>query len=66
MDKAITKLISFSDAGSDFLFRSFVPDVGFYRVGSINSFMFRALPTIIFFLKFDVCFISFWNNSIYC
>jgi len=47
MDKAITKLISFSDAGSDFLFRSFVPDVGFH-VGLIN-FAFRALPTIIFF-----------------
>ena len=28
LDKAIRKLISFSDAGSDFLFKSFVPDVG--------------------------------------
>ena len=47
IDKIITKLISFSDAGSDFLFKSFVPDVGFH-VGLIN-FAFRALPTIIFF-----------------
>ena len=46
-DKAINKLISFSDAGGDFLFKSFVPDVGFH-VGLIN-FAFRALPTIIFF-----------------
>ena len=47
LDKIITKLISFSDAGGDFLFKSFVPDVGFH-VGLIN-FAFRALPTIIFF-----------------
>ena len=47
IDKAITKLIGFSDAGSDFLFKSFIPDVGFH-VGLIN-FAFRALPTIIFF-----------------
>jgi len=47
MDKAITKLISFSDAGSDFLFKSFIPEVGFH-VGLIN-FAFKALPTIIFF-----------------
>ena len=47
LDKIITKLISFSDAGSDFLFKSFVPDVGFH-VGLIN-FAFRALPTIVFF-----------------
>jgi CNT family concentrative nucleoside transporter len=47
LDKAITKLISFSDAGSDFLFTSFVPGVGF-DVALIN-FAFRALPTIIFF-----------------
>ena len=47
IDKAITKLISFSDAGSDFLFKSFIPDVGFH-VGLIN-FAFKALPTIIFF-----------------
>ena len=47
IDKIITKIISFSNAGSDFLFKSFVPDVGFH-VGLIN-FAFRALPTIIFF-----------------
>ncbi len=47
LDKAIRKLISFSDAGSDFLFTSFVPDIGFH-VALIN-FAFRALPTIIFF-----------------
>ena len=46
-DKIINKLISFSDAGGDFLFKSFIPDVGFH-VGLIN-FAFRALPTIIFF-----------------
>jgi CNT family concentrative nucleoside transporter len=47
LDKTIRKMISFSDAGSDFLFKSFVPDVG-YHVSMIN-FAFRALPTIIFF-----------------
>jgi len=47
LDKAVRKLISFSDAGSDFLFKSFVPDVG-YHVAMIN-FAFRALPVIIFF-----------------
>jgi len=47
LDKIIRKLISFSDAGSDFLFKSFIPDVGFH-VGLIN-FAFKALPTIIFF-----------------
>ena len=46
-DKGIKKIISFSDAGGDFLFTSFVPGVGF-DVGLIN-FAFRALPTIIFF-----------------
>ena len=46
-DKIINKLISFSDAGGDFLFKSFVPDVGFHVV--IINFAFRALPTIIFF-----------------
>lgn len=46
-DKAISKLISFSDAGGDFLFSSFISEVGFH-VALIN-FAFRALPTIIFF-----------------
>ena len=47
LDKAISKLISFSDAGGDFLFTSFVPDIGFHP--SLINFAFRALPTIIFF-----------------
>ncbi len=46
IDKAITKLISFSNAGGDFLFKSFVD--GQFHIGLIN-FAFRALPTIIFF-----------------
>ena len=47
LDKAISKLISFSDAGGDFLFTSFVPDIGFDA--ALINFAFRALPTIIFF-----------------
>ncbi len=47
LDKVISKLISFSDAGSDFLFTSFVPEIGFHP--SLINFAFRALPTIIFF-----------------
>lgn len=47
IDKLFKKLISFSDAGSNFLFESFVPGVG-YHVSMIN-FAFRALPVIIFF-----------------
>ena len=43
----IVKLISFADSGSDFLFTSFIPDVG-YHVALVN-FAFRALPVIIFF-----------------
>ena len=46
-DKVINKLISFSDAGGDFLFKSFIPEIGVHA-GLIN-FAFRALPTIIFF-----------------
>jgi CNT family concentrative nucleoside transporter len=46
-DKAVKKLISFSDAGSDFLFKSFISDVGFHA--ALVNFAFRALPTIIFF-----------------
>ena len=57
MDKIIRKLISFSDAGSDFLFKSFIPDVGFH-VGLIN-FAFRALPTIIFFSGLMAVFYHF-------
>jgi len=47
LDEAIKKIVGFSDAGSNFLFKSFIPDVGFH-VGLIN-FAFKALPTIIFF-----------------
>ena len=47
LDKIITKLISFSDAGSDFLFTSYVSDVGLHP--SLLNFAFRLLPTIIFF-----------------
>ena len=43
----IMKLISFADAGSDFLFTSFVPEIG-YHLALVN-FAFRALPVIIFF-----------------
>ena len=47
LDKSISKLISFSNEGSSFLFQSFVPGVG-YHAAMIN-FAFRALPTVIFF-----------------
>jgi len=47
LDKIITKLISFSDAGSDFLFKSYVADVGVHP--ALLNFAFRLLPTIIFF-----------------
>jgi len=47
LNNIIVKLISFADAGSDFLFTSFIPDIG-YHVALVN-FAFRALPVIIFF-----------------
>ncbi len=50
LDKTIRKLISFSDAGSDFLFKSFIPNVGYHE--AMINFAFRALPTIIFFSSF--------------
>ena len=43
----IVKLISFADAGSDFLFTSFIPEVGYDK--ALINFAFRALPVIIFF-----------------
>ena len=46
-DKAINKLISFSYAGSDFLFKSFDQNIGYHL--ALANFAFRALPTIIFF-----------------
>ena len=47
LDKFINKIISFSNAGSDFLFTSFVPEIGYHS--ALINFAFRALPTIIFF-----------------
>ena len=47
VDLFFKKLISFSDAGSNFLFESFVPGIGYH--GSLVNFAFRALPVIIFF-----------------
>ena len=47
IDDIFKKLISFSDAGSNFLFTSFIPDIG-YHAAMVN-FAFRALPVIIFF-----------------
>ena len=46
-DTAITKLISFADTGSEFLFGSQVDGVGFHP--AFESVAFRLLPTIIFF-----------------
>ena len=43
----IVQLISFADAGSDFLFTSFIPEVGYDQ--ALINFAFRALPVIIFF-----------------
>ncbi|MFQ6612414.1 MAG: NupC/NupG family nucleoside CNT transporter [Fidelibacterota bacterium] len=46
IDQIIRKLLSFSDAGSDFLFKSFRAGV---VEGPLMNFAFRVLPTIIFF-----------------
>jgi len=46
VDLVVNKLLSFSDAGSDFLFKSF--GVGVVEAPLLN-FAFRVLPTIIFF-----------------
>jgi len=43
----IVKVISFADAGSDFLFTSFIPGIGYDQ--ALINFAFRALPVIIFF-----------------
>ena len=64
IDNIFKKLISFSDAGSDFLFTSFIPDVG-YHAAMVN-FAFRALPVIIFFFKPDSGNIPFWYHSTCC
>tara|TARA_B100000214_G_scaffold375438_1_gene361778 strand:+ start:3440 stop:4663 length:1224 start_codon:yes stop_codon:yes gene_type:complete len=47
IDNIFKKFISFSDAGSDFLFTSFIPGVGYHD--AMVNFAFRALPVIIFF-----------------
>ncbi len=47
LDRIFRKIISFSETGSNFLFESFIPGVG-YHVAMMN-FAFRALPVIIFF-----------------
>ncbi|MEE8437209.1 MAG: nucleoside transporter C-terminal domain-containing protein [Candidatus Neomarinimicrobiota bacterium] len=46
VDTVIKKLLSFSDAGGDFLFKSFGSGV---VEGPLLNFAFRVLPTIIFF-----------------
>ena len=47
VDKIFKTLISFSDKGSDFLFSSFVPGIGYHE--AMINFAFRALPVVIFF-----------------
>ena len=47
IDKVFKILISFSDKGSDFLFSSFVPGIGYHE--AMVNFAFRALPVVIFF-----------------
>jgi CNT family concentrative nucleoside transporter len=47
VDKIISKLISFADKGSEFVFSSQVDNVGFHP--AFESIAFRLLPTIIFF-----------------
>ena len=47
LDKIISKLISFSDMGSNFVFGSQVQGIGFHP--ALESLAFRLLPTIIFF-----------------
>ena len=47
VDKIFKTLISFSDRGSDFLFSSFVPGIGYHE--AMINFAFRALPVVIFF-----------------
>ena len=57
LDQAITKLISFSDSGANFLFTSYVDGIGFHP-GLIN-FAFKTLPTIIFFSSLVSVFYHF-------
>ena len=46
LDSAVARLISFADAGSDFLFQSYI--TGAFEPALVN-FAFRTLPTVIFF-----------------
>jgi CNT family concentrative nucleoside transporter len=46
LDSVVTRLISFADAGSDFLFQSYIS--GAFEPALVN-FAFRTLPTVIFF-----------------
>ena len=62
-DKVITRLISFSDAGSDFLFKSLIPGVGYHE--AMVNFAFRALPTIIFFFQSYDRIISLWCHPVH-
>jgi len=56
VDTAIKRLLSFSDAGSDFLFASF--GTGMVE-GPLMNFAFRVLPTIIFFSSLMAIFYHF-------
>ena len=47
IDLLFKKLVSFSESGGDFLFKSFVPGIGYHD--AMVNFAFRALPVIIFF-----------------
>ena len=47
VDKIFKTIISFSDKGGDFLFSSFIPNVGYHE--AMVNFAFRALPVVIFF-----------------
>ena len=56
LDNAITTLVSFSDSGSTFLFKSYIS--GSVHP-SLENFAFRTLPTIIFFSSIISVFYHF-------
>lgn len=56
VDSVVKRLLSFSDAGSDFLFASFGAGV---VEGPLLNFAFRVLPTIIFFSALMAIFYHF-------
>ena len=62
-DTAITKLISFADTGSEFLFGSQVDGVGFHP--AFESVAFRLLPHDHIFFRVDICFVPLSNHSDY-